>query len=113
VQLWSALSAKTQLKSVAIGGQSGKKTFVEEVIDHCKSSVPLAQNLCNDDVGNAGLFLCGSMAHCVTGVALHLNDGLHSMGMSLDSLTIKLAAAGAKLGNKVALLLQCIFPCSS
>lgn len=71
--------------ATAIGKEAGKKTFIEKAIDYSISNAPLAQDLYNDDVGNAGLFLCSPMARCVTGVTMYVDNGLHGMGMSLDS----------------------------
>jgi enoyl-[acyl-carrier protein] reductase I len=74
--------------ATAIGKEAGKKTFIEKAIDYSKANAPLAQDLYNDDVGNAGLFLCSPLARCVTGITMYVDNGLHGMGMSLDSPTI-------------------------
>ena len=74
--------------ATAIGNEKGKKTFIEKAIDYSIANAPLAQDLYNDDVGNAGLFLCSPMARCVTGVTMYVDNGLNVMGMSLDSPTI-------------------------
>lgn len=69
----------------AIGKEPGQKTFIELAIDYSKANSPLAQDLYNDDVGNAALFLASPMARTVTGVTLYVDNGLHAMGMALDS----------------------------
>jgi enoyl-[acyl-carrier protein] reductase I len=69
----------------AIGKEPGQKTFIELAIDYSKANSPLDQDLYNDDVGNAALFLAGPMARTVTGVTLYVDNGLHAMGMALDS----------------------------
>merc|ERR1719245_1430323 len=69
----------------AIGSEPGKKTFIEYAIDYSKANAPLAQDLYSDDVGNCSLFLCSPLARTVTGVTLYVDNGLHAMGMSLDS----------------------------
>lgn len=69
----------------AIGKEPGQKTFIELAIDYSHSNAPLPQDLYNDDVGNAGLFLCSPMARTITGVTLYVDNGLHAMGMALDS----------------------------
>lgn len=74
--------------ATAIGKEAGKKTFIEKAIDYSVANAPLAQDLYNDDVGNAGLFLCSPLARCVTGITMYVDNGLHGMGMSLDSPTI-------------------------
>merc|ERR1719359_2363280 len=55
----------------AIGGDGGKKTFIEYAVDYSKANAPLTQDLHSDDVGNSGFFLCSSMARSVTGVTLY------------------------------------------
>ena len=51
------------------GEEAKKKVFNEYAIDQLKDNVPLAlaQDLCNEDVSNAGLFLCSGLQRCVTG----------------------------------------------
>lgn len=74
--------------AAAIGKASepGKRTFIEKAIDYSKENSPLPQDLYNDDVGYAGLFLCSpKMARTITGVTLYVDNGLHAMGMALDS----------------------------
>lgn len=69
----------------AIGKEAGKKSFIEYAVDYAKANAPMAQDLYSDDVGNSGLFLCSPMARSVTGVTLYVDNGLHAMGMALDS----------------------------
>jgi enoyl-[acyl-carrier protein] reductase I len=73
----------------AIGKEPGKKTFIEYAIDYSKANAPLAQDLYSDDVGNAALFLCSPMARTVTGITLYVDNGLHAMGMALDSVSMQ------------------------
>ena len=69
----------------AIGKEPGQKTFIEYAIDYAKANSPLAEDLYNYDVGNASLFLSSPMARTITGVTLYVDNGLHCMGMALDS----------------------------
>jgi enoyl-[acyl-carrier protein] reductase I len=73
----------------AIGKEPGQKTFIEYAIDHSKANAPLAQDLYSDDVGNASLFLNSPMARTITGVTLYVDNGLHAMGMALDSVSMQ------------------------
>lgn len=73
----------------AIGKEPGQKTFIELAIDYSKSNAPLAQDLYSDDVGSSALFMCSPMARTVTGVTLYVDNGLHAMGMALDSESMK------------------------
>uniref|UniRef100_A0A6U3ZA18 Enoyl-[acyl-carrier-protein] reductase (NADH) n=2 Tax=Ditylum brightwellii TaxID=49249 RepID=A0A6U3ZA18_9STRA len=69
----------------AIGKEPGQKTFIEYAIDYSKANAPLAQDLYNDDVGNAGLFLCSPLARVITGTTMYVDNGLNCMGMCIDS----------------------------
>merc|ERR1719409_2266840 len=69
----------------AIGKEPGQKTFIEYAIDYSNANAPLGQDLYNDDVGNSSMFLCSPLARTVTGVTLYVDNGLHAMGMALDS----------------------------
>ncbi|CAJ1906097.1 unnamed protein product [Cylindrotheca closterium] len=69
----------------AIGKEPGQKTFIEVAIDYSNANAPLAQDLYSDDVGNSGYFLCSPLARTITGVTLYVDNGLHAMGMALDS----------------------------
>jgi enoyl-[acyl-carrier protein] reductase I len=69
----------------AIGKTEGQRTFIEKAIDYSKANAPLAQDLYNDDVGNAAMFMLSPMARTITGVTLYVDNGLHAMGMALDS----------------------------
>merc|ERR1712176_1143930 len=69
----------------AIGKEPGKKTFIEYAVDYSKANAPMAQDLFSDDVGNASLFLCSPLARTITGTTMYVDNGLHAMGMSIDS----------------------------
>lgn len=73
----------------AIGKEPGQKTFIEYIIDYSKANAPLAQDLYSDDVGNATLFLNSPLARTITGVTLYVDNGLHAMGLALDSKSVE------------------------
>jgi enoyl-[acyl-carrier protein] reductase I len=73
----------------AIGKEPGQKTFIEYAIDYSHANAPLAQDLYNDDVGNSALFLCSPLARTVTGITMYVDNGLHAMGMSIDSKSLE------------------------
>lgn len=67
----------------------GKKSFIDYAIDYSKANAPLAQDLYNDDVGNAALFLSSDMARTVSGITLYVDNGLHAMGLAVDSASMQ------------------------
>ena len=66
-------------------GEKGKKTFIEYAIDYSKANSPLARDLSSDDVGSTALFLCSPLAQAITGVTMYVDNGLHAMGLAVDS----------------------------
>lgn len=78
----------------AIGKEPGQKTFIEYAIDYSKANSPLPQDLYSDDVGNSSLFLNSPMARTITGVTLYVDNGLHAMGMAVDSRSMEDSATG-------------------
>lgn len=75
--------------AAAIGKEPGQKTFIEYIIDYSKANAPLAQDLFSDDVGNAASSLCSPLARTISGVTLYVDNGLHAMGMALDSKSVE------------------------
>jgi enoyl-[acyl-carrier protein] reductase I len=84
----------------AIGKEPGTKTFIELAIDYSRANAPLAQDLYSDDVGNSALYLASNMARSVTGVTLYVDNGLHAMGMALDSQSMVQEVAAPKVQEK-------------
>jgi enoyl-[acyl-carrier protein] reductase I len=63
--------------------------FIEKMINYSKVNAPLAQDMEAEAVGHAALFLCSKLAASITGVTLYVDNGLHVMGMSVDSPTLQ------------------------
>jgi enoyl-[acyl-carrier protein] reductase I len=75
------------LKSRAASAIStkGEKSFIDLAIDYSKVNSPLNKDLYADDVGASAFFLLSDLSRAVTGVTLYVDNGLHSMGMAVDS----------------------------
>lgn len=63
--------------------------FIDEMINYSHANSPLAQSIATDDVGATAAFLCSSLAKAITGVTLHVDQGLHAMGVAVDSASLK------------------------
>merc|ERR1711918_301234 len=79
------------------GKEAGKKTFIEYAIDYSRANAPLARDLSSDDVGNSAAFLLSPLANAVSGVTLYVDNGMHAMGLAVDSEAM--AGANAMTGN--------------
>ncbi|MCH9631428.1 MAG: Enoyl-[acyl-carrier-protein] reductase [NADH] FabI [Chlamydiia bacterium] len=67
----------------AIGDKG--KNFIEMMIEYSKNNAPLDKDLKAEEIGKTAAYLCSSLSSAVTGVTLYVDNGLHAMGLSLDS----------------------------
>lgn len=72
----------------AIGGAGKAKTFIDYAIDYSKANAPMTQDLYSDDVGSTAAFLLSPLARCVTGSTMYVDNGLNTMGMAIDSVSM-------------------------
>jgi len=63
----------------------GEKAFIEFALDYSKANAPMAQDLYNTDVGSSACFLLSPLARAITGMTVYVDNGLHSVGMAVDS----------------------------
>ncbi len=59
--------------------------FIDKMIDYSEANAPLQREMSAEDVGNAALFLLSPAAAAVTGATLYVDNGLHAMGVAVDS----------------------------
>jgi enoyl-[acyl-carrier protein] reductase I len=59
--------------------------FIEKMIDYSTKNAPLHRQLEAEEVGSAAAFLASGLSSAITGEVLHVDCGLHAMGVSLDS----------------------------
>lgn len=76
----------------AIGGAGKPKTFIDYAIDYSKTNAPMAQDLYSDDVGATAAFLLSPLARAITGITMYVDNGLNTMGMALDSVSMQQVA---------------------
>lgn len=67
--------------------------FIDKMIDYSTSNAPLTKELAASDVANAAAFLSSSLAVSITGTILYVDNGLHSMGVAMDSPAFQEACA--------------------
>jgi len=71
------------------GGAQGERSWIEHCIDYNMANAPLPKPLYADDAGRAALCLCSELNAAVTGTVLFCDNGMHAMGLSLDSSNFK------------------------
>ncbi|BBI17031.1 enoyl-[acyl-carrier-protein] reductase [Neochlamydia sp. S13] len=62
--------------------------FIERMIGYSEANAPLAKSLQATEVGNVGAFLLSPLASAITGSLIYVDNGLHSMGVAVDSPTL-------------------------
>jgi enoyl-[acyl-carrier protein] reductase I len=59
--------------------------MIDKMIAYYRANAPLAKELHAEEVANAAVFLCSPQSSAVTGAVLYVDNGLHAMGMAVDS----------------------------
>ncbi len=59
--------------------------FIDLMIAYSKANAPLVKDLESEEIGKAALFLLSPAASAITGVTLYVDNGLHAMGIGMDS----------------------------
>ena len=70
-------------------GAAGERNYIDYCIDYNMANSPLPKPLYADDVGRAALSLCSELSSAVTGTIHYVDNGMHAMGLSLDSSNFK------------------------
>ena len=73
----------------ALGSRAAKAIgFIEAMIEYGYSNAPLQKELRGKEVGEAAAFLLSPKASAITGVTLYVDNGMHAMGVAVDSPTL-------------------------
>ncbi len=76
----NAISAGT------LGSRAAKAIgFIERMIHYAKINAPLNKNLEAQEIANTAAFLLSPLASAITGTTIFVDNGLHAMGVSVDS----------------------------
>jgi enoyl-[acyl-carrier protein] reductase I len=59
--------------------------FIDRMIDYSKANSPLPKDLQALEIGYTAAFLASPLASAVTGTILYVDNGLHAMGVAIDS----------------------------
>ena len=59
--------------------------FIDNMITYAQNNAPLTKDLEAEEVGQAAAFLVSPLASAITGVTLYVDNGMHAMGVGIDS----------------------------
>jgi enoyl-[acyl-carrier protein] reductase I len=66
----------------AIGKESG---FIDRMIHYSMENSPLQKELSAEEIGKSAAFLLSPLASAITGVTLYVDNGIHAMGIAMNS----------------------------
>lgn len=69
--------------------------FIDDMINYSTANAPLQKELVADDVGHTAAFLTSPLASAITGTLIYVDNGLHAMGLAVDSPTVSNVATPA------------------
>lgn len=64
--------------------------FIDRMIAYSEANAPLSKSMEAEEVGAVAAFLASPLASAITGSLIYVDNGLHTMGCSLDSPAFKL-----------------------
>ncbi len=72
-----------------LGSRAAKAIgFIGKMIEYSKANAPLVKEMEAEEVGASAAFLLSPKASAITGVTLYVDNGLHAMGLAVDSPTL-------------------------
>ncbi|CAM6101349.1 unnamed protein product [Calypogeia fissa] len=66
--------------------------FIDDMINYSCNNAPLQKELESDEVGTTAAFLASPLASAITGSVVYVDNGLHCMGVAIDSPAINKVA---------------------
>lgn len=63
--------------------------MIDDMIAYAKANAPLVKDLEAEEVGATAAFLLSPLAAAITGVVLYVDNGMHAMGLAVDSQAIQ------------------------
>jgi enoyl-[acyl-carrier protein] reductase I len=62
--------------------------MIDDMISYARANAPLTKDLEAEEVGTAAAFLLSPLASAITGTTTYVDNGMHAMGMAVDSSSI-------------------------
>jgi enoyl-[acyl-carrier protein] reductase I len=63
--------------------------MIDDMICYSKANAPLTKDLCGEEVGHTAAFLVSPLASAITGTVLFVDNGIHAMGLAVDSASLQ------------------------
>jgi len=59
--------------------------MIDDMIAYSKANAPLTKDLVGEEVAHTAAFLLSPLASAITGTVLYVDNGMHAMGLAVDS----------------------------
>lgn len=59
--------------------------FIDSMIEYSHANAPLVRDIDPEEIGSAAAFLTSSLAAAITGTVVYVDNGMHAMGLAVDS----------------------------
>lgn len=70
----------------ALGSRAARAIgFIGAMIEYAHQNAPLSKELKAEEIGQTGCFLLSPLASAITGTTLYVDNGMHAMGVAVDS----------------------------
>jgi enoyl-[acyl-carrier protein] reductase I len=66
-------------------GATGGVGFIDQMINYSLANAPLQKDLDAEEIGHSATFLLSPLSSAISGVTLYVDNGLHAMGVGVDS----------------------------
>lgn len=80
---------KVRVNSISAGAHASRAAkaigFIDKMIAYSEHNAPLQRAIVPEEVAQTGLFLLSPMSSGITGEVVHVDCGLHTMGLATDS----------------------------
>lgn len=63
--------------------------MIDDMISYSKANAPLTKDLEAEEVGASAAFLLSPLASAITGTVLYVDNGMHAMGLAVDSAALQ------------------------
>jgi Enoyl-[acyl-carrier-protein] reductase (NADH) len=78
-----------RINTISAGGLRSRAAraigFIDKMIDYAQANSPLAKDLSASEIGCSAAFLLSPLASAITGATIYVDNGLHAMGIAMDS----------------------------